>query len=547
MKRRTTFQIPYYVVILNGFDNVALLYQMTLFAQQKALLNNVINTEFPPKVVKAINDGDYEMAAETLVVQNYPFQETMKMISNCPRMMCAYLYRRACAIGSNLGAQQIVCQLYLQSAIFGLCLLSDAERKSETEKIKRFIHDYKKYLSQKLVMQLIKKSGELSLMVDTCIAFNDINTLVDYCLSVNDFQTLKNYILLIKDIDVQRQVLLRFQKRNTIQLVETLDNEASSITIDAIFDTLVELTFKASTLNNVMVENISEIFEQFYENGVLTKSAHAMAYFILLSILGNEEKIYKLFNEPIFKILDKDFYVSFLIRRNMYSLAANVYARCHNRHSLAITYGLKCSFATTLALLKGPISGARDEKSCWLQALRICSDPEKAPEDTDFCALITAADKSKTVTLDDMFPLIPRDMELNSLHLIIANAVQDSSNQIKNNEELRTKIEKRAEEQRNLVSSQNLKPISIEPSDAICYLCGRSACDSQFEAFPCGHLVHTSCYLLSMGSSGDSSEEINKLTESCPACGTASLVILDKPFISTNEDEEEKEKWAILD
>ena len=521
--------------------------QMTLFTQQSLLLDKVIHTTLPPKIIKAIHDGDYDIAAESLVVQNYPFHETLKIISNCPRMMNAYLYRRACAIGSNQGAQQIVCNLYIQTAVFGLSLLNDEERKNETEKIKRFIHDYKKYLSQKLVMDVIKKSGESSLTIDACVAFNDIKTLVNYCLSVNDFQTLGNYILSIKDIEIQRQILLRLQKRNTIKLVEMLDNEASSLNIDAVFDTLIELSFKAPTFTPVLIENVSEIFDQFYEAGMLTKSSHAMSYFILLSLLGKEEKIYKLFDEPIFKILDKDFYVAFLIRRNMHSLAANVYARCHNRHSLAITYGLKCSFATTLALLKGPLSGARDEKSCWLQALRFCSDREKAPEDTDFCALITAADKSKTVTLDDMFPLIPSDMELNSLHLIIANAVQESSNQIKNNEEIRTKIERRAEEQRNLVSTQNLKPISIEPSEAICYLCGRPACDSQFEAFPCGHLVHTSCYLLSMGCSGDSSEEIQKLTESCPACGTASLVILDKPFISNDEDKEETERWMVLD
>ncbi|KAH0788138.1 vacuolar protein sorting protein DigA [Histomonas meleagridis] len=492
--------------------------------------------------VKAIQAGEYDTAAETFLMQNLPFKHVMKIIANCPRMLMAYLYKRAAVLGASNSSQQIVCHLFLQVAIFELCKMDTKEKRKEVERIKQFITEYKQYLNQKIIMKYVFQSSELSLLQAACLAFGDYKTLVSYLFLVQDYGTVQNYILNVGDI-MQRQAYMRFNRRDTMKFTESLDSDKPGMS--AIFDTFVELSLTIKDIQQQLQGNVLFIFNSYFDMGLFTEPHHILLYFIILAIMNQESLIVKLFEKPEFKILDKDYFVAFLIRRNMYALAAKVFARCHKRHNLAINYGVRDSMATTIGLLQGPLSTAKDSKQCWLQAMRLLGDREKAPPDTKFDKLIEAAYHSKKLTLDDMLPVIPPDMELSNLQLIIADSVQQSSSDIKESDEMRAKIEIRADEQRALVSTPNLSPMTIDPSQALCYICGRPACDSQFEAFPCGHLVHTSCYLLSIGCAQDDKEQISKLKESCPACGTASLVILDKPFVSYENDKEEIEKWLV--
>ena len=223
----------------------------------------------------------------------------------------------------------------------------------------------------------------------------------------------------------------------------------------------------------------------------------------------------------------------------MYSLAAELYAHVEGRHQLAVDYALRESEMFAINLLKGhALRESPDIATLWVQLLKSCRDNSKH-KNYAWNDLISAANQSGVLTLDDIFPLIPKDMPMESLNTIIAEAVQRSSDEIKSCEELRTKIEARANTQREILNTPNLKPLEINPLEATCFLCGQIVCDSQFEAYPCGHVVHTSCYL----NSADT-QDISTLSESCPACGTASLVILDKPFVD-EDDKAEAQKWYV--
>lgn len=517
---------------------------MSLFPDKSLLCRQFNHYSLPNRVVKAVSSAEYDIAAETLVMQNSPFNQTIRLICNYPRMLIAYLYKKATTVGSSSSTQEIASHLYLQTAIFGLCRFDKATRDFEVARIRKFMSEYRHYLSPKLIFKYIKLSGETMLLLDACLAFREYEMLILFCLQSQkiDYSIFSNYLLYIKDTSLQRMGFLKFSRGNTMMLTEMLDENYMNIKMDAFFDSMVEITFRFPTMANELRANLTEVFNMFYSGKKLTKSTHVLTYFMILCFSNETKKIVELFDDPIFKILDKDFFVSFLVRRGLYYLAANVYARCENRHSMAITYGLKDSYATTLKLLQGPLSGSNDEKECWLQALRYCSDPDKAPKDTNLSDLIYAADKSKSVTLDDMFPIIPDNLELNSLHTIIENVVQESTNEIKNSEEIRTQIEKRADQQREMLHQQNVHSLIIEPHEVECYFCNQFPFDSQFKIFPCGHAIHMSCYLMYLNSSGYSQEEIEKLIESCPACGKTSLLILDKPLVPL---ENEEAKWTV--
>ena len=250
-------------------------------------------------------------------------------------------------------------------------------------------------------------------------------------------------------------------------------------------------------------------------------------------------------------------------QKKMFTLAAELYAYTRNRHSLAIKYALRDSEIYAMNLLQNPpLSKASDISSLWIQLLKTLRD-SKDNKKYSWSDLIAGANKSGALTLDDIFPLVPTDMPMDSLNAIIAEAVQRSSDEIKSCEELRSKIEQRASIQRDILNKPNLKPLEINPIEATCFLCGQTVCDSRFVIYPCGHVVHTSCYMSSVDTkhltaslpkdddtpyrknqNGEQFEEEDPVKLSCPACGTASLSILNKPFV-TADDAKEAEKWLV--
>lgn len=514
---------------------------MSLFPDKPLLRTRVMRATLPKVVADHIKSGDYTAAADALCQSGISFNEAVRLICNSPRTLAAYLYNQSNNVNASPAAQQIICHLYLQTALFSLSALPRAEKDQEMARIRKFFEDNRASLSKKLVMKYIRDSGETSLTYDALLAFNDYEGVVDYLMSIGDYVNLPKFLLLVP-VEQQRWVFMRFARKETMKLTEFLDSK-NKPSMDAIFDTFVTLSLTAPKIGDVLQSNTLENFEEFERTGKLVEPAHYHLLFIFWSLLGYNDKIEKFYQTPAFKIMDKDFIVTYLVTRGMYSMAADIYARVDDRHILAISYALKDSMKKTLFLLQKMLAKAHDARACWIHALKMCSNPDTKPADCDWAELICAADKSKMVTLDDIFPLVPPDMAMDSLHMVIANAVQLSSNDMKKSEETRRRIEERADVQRSIVNNQKTKPLEIDPIDAMCFICGQPACDSAFAAFPCGHICHTACYLTSGGSCEVRS--LATLGESCPACGTASLVILDTPFVDQKAELAEIRRWEI--
>jgi hypothetical protein len=318
-----------------------------------------------------------------------------------------------------------------------------------------------------LVLQYINDSGQNSLMYDALLAFRDYEGIVQYLLLVNNFRDVTKFVLSIPPVH-QRQVFMRFFHAATMELTMFLDLEDKP-SMDAIFDTFVMLALTASTLTGELQSNVVENFEAFRKE--LREPAHFHMYFIFLALMGKFDDIKKFMETPDFKKVDCDFIVSFLVRRGMYALAADVYALVEDRHLLAITYAAKDGVQKLLDLLKGPLAKAKDLRLCWIEALKLC---KKNYTDCDWPKLIKQASSSRSVKLDDIFPVVPDVMEMDALHNLVVDAVRASSRAMKESEEKRLKIEKRAEEQRTWVNDHSGKPIEVDPSSVRWFVCEQS-------------------------------------------------------------------------
>jgi hypothetical protein len=176
--------------------------------------------------------------------------------------------------------------------------------------------------------------------------------------------------------------------------------------------------------------------------------------------------------------------------------------------------------------------------------LKACAAKD-GPQNCDWALLIKGANQIGKLPLDDIFPLVPKDMELDSLHGLVANAVERTSRGIQRSEKLRLAIERKAEEQRKIINSREIKPVELRPGEVKCFFCGQAACDAGFVVFPCGHVIHVACFLHGGAAGGD--EQLEKLARSCPACGSAALVILDTPFVDPEHKWEVYERWRVPD
>jgi hypothetical protein len=512
-----------------------------------------MSTTIPPDVLSLLTASDFTSAAEALALANLPFAEVFRLISNCVPALRAYLYKRSSMLGGTPASKQIICHFYLLVSLLSLSSMkSDRDRESQTDtsspyvremlRIKEFLAVHKSRLNRRVVMRLIDESGEGQLFTrEALVAFQDYQGLVDHLIASGAYPEAANYVLNLPALHL-RQVLRLVLTRVPSRLPEFL-SERGKLTMESMFDTFTELALTAPNLPTGLLDCGNESFGGCFGDRQFSAPAHFHLYFIFMALLKQTANLQRFLDSPEFAMIDADFIAAFLARRGMFALVADVYARVSNRHVLAVRYAMRDSFATTIQLLNGVLKKAEDARQCWLFVLKECGDPANRPAGCHWPTLISEAHDSRHVTLDDIFPLVPPEMELNSIHLIIAQAVQASSDEMKQSNLNRKKMEERAEEQRSIANSEATKPIELEPTKAVCFICGQSACDSAFEAYPCKHVVHTSCYLATHPHAVDGVME--ELEESCPACGTASLGILDIPFVHPLFDSNEAEIWDV--
>jgi hypothetical protein len=505
-----------------------------------------MSTTLPDEICSLLTNQDYSGAADSLALANLPFGEVFRLISNCVPAIRAYLHKRSGMLGGTPASKQITCHLYLLVALLSLSSMkSEQDSQSqpnpktaygrEVVRIKEFLAVHKPHLNRRVVMRFISESGESAQFTrEALVAFQDYEGLVDHLLSSASYENAANYVLNLPSLP-QRQVLRLVQIRKGP--LPDFIADLPKMTMDALFDTFAELALTAPLLAKELLGPAETSFEALLNGKQFSQPSHLHLYFIFMALLAKSASLQRFMDSPDFAMVDADFIASFLARRRMFALIAEVYARVPNRHILGVANAMKDSFAKTLSLLQTVLKAAFDARDCWLYVLRKCGDPASEPAGCDWPRLIAAAHESRHVTLDDIFPLVPQRMELDSMHVIIAQAVQASSDEMKQSNQTRKKIEDRAEQQRGVANSEATRPIPIDPS-AVCYICGQSACDSEFMAFPCKHLVHIACAPPNPAHGFEDRTE--ELRQSCPACGTASLRILDVPFVYGDD-----EMWEV--
>jgi hypothetical protein len=520
---------------------------VTLFPTRPSFSTRLNSVSLPRQVADHLSRKEYAIAGDKLARSALAFTEVFRLLSNCVPALKSYLFKLAAFSTGSASQQRLICHLYLQVALSTLSSLKDkrdprsqfdihSAHVEEVKRIRAFIREHTSHLNQTVVMKLINDSGEVAVFAhDALLAFGDYAALVDHFIFMNGHGDLAAYIGKLTDPLVQRQVIRYLYNRNTMKLTEFL-GEPEKPPMDAVFDTFTELALSApKTAQNSpdLVGNANDNFTEFFNSHRFTKHAHFHLYFIFMALLGKSASLARFLDAPEFREMDTDFIVSFLLARKMFGLAGDVYARVPSRHVLAVRYAMRESFEKALSLLRGVLKGESDARACWLCFLR----EGGACLDCDWAKLVAAAHASGCVTLDDIFPHIPPEMELQTLIELIANTVQASSDQMKHGEKVREQIEARADEQRAIVAAPPA-PVQFQAIEK-CFLCARVACDSEFDAFPCGHVVHVACWRQRRGGKEEN------LEASCPACGIASLQLCDLPFVDPVADAELTRVWTV--
>ena len=367
-------------------------------------------------------------------------------------------------------------------------------------------------------------------------------------------------IILKIPIEDQRPIFIRFLK-NSRQILFEMIEEGDIISINSLFDTLVILVLNST--NTKQTKELIGTFENLLNQNVFTNSIHYTLTFILFVLLNEKEKLKIFYENKLFEKLDHDFLVLFLLDRKLYEEIPLIYSKTNDRHILAIKYCFKYNKSNLINLIKKNLKDSSDIIECWLETLYLYKESGNLISSQEWEELIKAAAVSRksALPLDDIFSYLPKDLILDDLQLTISKAVDSSSKSIQLSEKTRLEIQDRMNKLRIELNDYLLKPINVDPLNTICCICNQQSCDNSFAIFPCGHSVHMNCFISNMDRYIDSATSLSifnfianlkddygkiadVITKSCPSCGLASLVVLDQPFI-TYEDNFDNKKWDI--
>ncbi|EAX98437.1 hypothetical protein TVAG_413340 [Trichomonas vaginalis G3] len=124
---------------------------------------------------------------------------------------------------------------------------------------------------------------------------------------------------------------------------------------------------------------------------------------------------------------------------------------------------------------------AHNLKECWLFILRSCCDLGSFIKSGDWKQIIQKATQKRILSLDNIFSLIPDDMQLDDLHKNFSTSVGKSSADFRKSEETRKKLLERMAEQRHIITETTMSSIIVEPADQICVICNQKVLDQSFE------------------------------------------------------------------
>jgi len=597
---------------------------------QPKFISEYYSFSLPRSVVEYLKNNECEKAAEALIIGKYPFNPVVRCLSNFPEALIAYFYKRASIPSGSAATQQLLCHLYIETAVNHLqayafehkekspeATAHAARKDVELKRISKFIVDNKNNLDADAVLKIISRAGQQqSLYCHAAETFGQYEEVIRYSFAIGDLGSIDKYINFVPQ-ERQRQICFQFCKANSQKYLEMLNDNSIPIPLSVTFDTICNLVLNIpADLHNqgkaLVLESTRSFVNLCYQNHLMNQPAYLHIYFLTLAFLeGSDSEIAPLIKEFInnpanIAKIDADFLCNLLCQNGCWSLAADLYARVSNRHLNSINCAIHVGQSCALDLLyrsrhhrsetrsvkreqksskrekhvrssdshrskkereNGALSDAIDAAECWIYLLKLVADEKTRPKDADWPKLLKEVCSSKLVPLDEIFKIIPYDINLNSpdIQMVISEAVKAAGQQTKDSAKVRQEIEKRVNTERNIVVAPDTRSLTVDPCDALCCLCGQPAIDAPFDVFPCGHLVHMNCYLANMHDYFDCktrlqlislanirnqkasnySEIAEKLTASCPACGTVSLAILDHPFVIPKEEDDEIVKWDI--
>ena len=541
---------------------------MSLFPNKPLLGTKCCGVSFSYDIREKIEKGEYLAAADVILQNHYPFNQTVRLLSNCPKALAAYFFKYCSSIDTLTAQKQIAAHLYIETQLGVLNSTQGIkEKQEEQERIRSFINEQQVYLDPDTVIKLIKHYGETSILAEVCIIFKRYEMAIEVYTGSSSISAHTNKILSIVNnlkTEKQRQTFLRFINQTRNYLYEAIDDSLQIENLDALFDTLAVFVSSSPYDNEMYRLNIAKTFENLNLSGLLSKPVHFTMSFLLLILLKKDVQIKNFMESKEFNIIDHDFIATYCAAHGDNELAAKIYAKVPNRHIAAVGFMINSVFNTNdqkinlkplIDLLRNDLKKADDIRECWLIILRKAKSISNKLNSKNWNEIVSEATSTRTISLDDIFPLIPADMALDDLHQTISQAVGQSSKALSESEKVREKIKARMQEQRAIVTNTAMKPIELNALDAKCIFCGQSVCDSGFDVYPCGHVAHISCwsnnidtYSFEQNIYEDlfNAEALTKrFSASCPACGLVSLKVLDKKFVDEEIDQEAISNWEV--
>lgn len=464
----------------------------------------------------------------------------------------------------------LLMNLYVAVTIPVIQTKTGKERKIESDKLVDFCKKCKIALDKHHIYKILREVSDDDLAKSIYLIFGDI---WEYSMIMFEKKQYQKIFVELSRLEVQEraQVIRRFPPDFYGEMVKQwMEGELPNG--PSLLPWLVELTFEKSLsqyLTEPMATNLKKVLIRMYNRRGLSSPPQIQAFYhLVIKTLKTEEKADKETEEKktgvIYDIYARkdnllnigyDYILRHLERRSSYEFAAQLCAYEDTRHKEAVNYSIKKDIDCVYNILMIDLDDAPDNRECWMRAL-VKSKPETDDPEMDqwMNRLLVTATQSSKVALDEVFPLMPENMGIETFKPTILKTIKEAqANANASNDRIDLLI-KRSNKQRELIRV-GPKLTSNLDSIALCSICNQTIYTDRYLVFPCNHTVHVCCFLDSMHLYYDpiirlnlislsaramrdeqrSSELADIICNSCPICGELSINVLSKGFTIKQE------------
>ena len=548
--------------------------------RRKILIPQTIGTAKCPNIQDYLQNAQYGNAARSMLNMDIPFNQAFLFLSNSPEALCEYLQLMIKEkYQEDPQKRKIAANLYVNFMLPMILFKSPSDKSSMTPKFLEFVKENKDFIEKKNLYNSIRDTSLRTILRESYLIYGDYKEyLTLYFESCQWDQITKDeWDRLFALMDrIPKKFQANFFKNFPVSFQKFIFKNWRSFakrpSMDVLFPLICDVTFK-DELDMDEINFLQPILERMYrgKDGGFASFAQKNLYYMMLARTNNQAKLNDFYKSSRFLQMPHDFLLRWLKRRELEVIASPLCSKLPNRHMLAVTYSViaankEKSIRPVLDLLTSNLGQAEDRRACWLRALEMTSNMKKkkdAEGEDGWKTLLETATTSYVLKLDDIFPLMPSEMRIDSFQGTILNSIKDyqSDNQ-KSNEKINQFID-RAAQQREIISKGVHLTLNLDPL-ATCFLCKQSIYKDRFMVFPCQHTVHIKCFLsnmnlfysapdelnlISLASKAAKSDVANKMlseqiSRSCPVCGELSVKVLNKDFI-LREEKEDRDMWSL--